>query len=332
MHGDSTHPPFLGPCEVCGKTSHNYKAMSQHLRFKEDVEHRNLHARWVAWRSEYRATLRCRKCGDLFGITDKGLKDTKRCSRCEHLRQTLSKKKYESLSFDKAPDPRTHSKCGNSKSRWPVGYKPVVESDSVRPQAEQVLASGGGVRAIMDLGVPYGKARALIVRILGGEVEYRRWVLARKAEVAHANREQARTSSGLEDLFVVQMQGNGIDVCGRNEWMTLTVGGSEVHREMDIKIRVDDTRKAIVLCDGEVFHGPGCLYNDPVEKIADDRATALAMFQMGYTVLRYSEGEIKDGSALGHLMGVLSDLRTHHHVYRNWHPQETTYGGKGGVP
>ena len=25
MQQDSTHPPFLGPCEVCGKVSQNYR-------------------------------------------------------------------------------------------------------------------------------------------------------------------------------------------------------------------------------------------------------------------------------------------------------------------
>lgn len=319
------HAPFLGPCEVCARVNHNYNALGLHLseRYNPDEAHRAFKARWHAWRAEYRATLRCRKCGDLFGITDKRLKDSKRCPRCEHLRQTLSKRKYEALRFDKTPDPRVIHKESGSKARWPVGYNPTVEVDTVYEQAVKVLSAGGGVGAVMRLGVPYPKAKEIAARVLGNTTEYAAWVLNRKQDTIRDNREQARKSSGLEFFFVAQLQGAGIEPCGRNEWLTLTVDGLRVRREADIKVLMANGRKAIVLCDGEIFHGPRCLYGDPEQKIADDRATALAMFHRGYTVLRYSESEIRQGVALQHLQGVLhSGL----HLYRNWHPYEEVLG------
>lgn len=311
------YAPFLGPCEVCGKVSRNYNALGLHLseRHNPDEAHRAFKARWHAWRAEYRATLRCRKCGDLFEITDKRLKDSKRCPRCERLRQTMSKRKYEALRFDKTPDPRVFDKASGSKARWPVGYKPEIDPVEHLQTAADILASGGGLRDLTGKGIPTSKARELVVQVLGGEDEYDQWVLERKTETVHKNREQARLGSGLEELFVEQMRERGIEPCGRNEWMTLPVDGKKVHREADIKIAMRSGRKAIVLCDGVAFHGPGCLYENPDEKTADDIATAEAMFHMGYTVLRYSGDEIKDGSAIDHLGRVLSSGE---HVCRHW--------------
>jgi len=305
MQDDHTLP-FLGPCEVCGKVSRNYNALGLHLseRHNPDEAHRAFKARWHAWRAEYRATLRCRKCGDLFEITDKRLKDSKRCPRCERLRQTMSKRKYEALRFDKTPDPRTHSKCGNSKARWPVGYKPKIDPVEHLQSAADIIASGGGVRDLMATGLDYTAARELVVQVVGSEDKYKRRVRKRRVRTARKNREKARLGSGLERLFVEQMRDCGVEPCGRNEWMTVTVGGKKVRREADIKV-VMGSSKAIVLCDGVAFHGPGAVHGDPAVKMADDEATALAMYDMGYTVLRYSGDEIKSGFAIAHLLQVL---------------------------
>jgi hypothetical protein len=236
---------------------------------------------------------------------------------------TLSKRQYEALCFDKPADPRLLAKNGGSKACWPVGYTPTVEVDTVYEQAVKVLSAGGGVRAVMRLGVPYPKAQELAARVLGNTTEYAAWVLNRKRDRIRDNREQARKSSGLEALFVAQLQGVGIEPCSRNEWLTLTVDGQRVRREADMKVAAGNGHKIIVLCDGEAFHGPKCLYADPEQKVADDRATALAMFHMGYTVLRYSESEIRQGLALRHMQGVLHGGV---HLYRNWHPDEEVLG------
>ena len=311
------HAPFLGSCEVCGKVNFNYNALGLHLSNKRDLDeaHRSLRIRWLAWRTEYRATLRCRKCGDLFEITDKRLKDSKRCPRCEHLRQTLSKRKYEALCFDKTPDHRLVNGNGGSKASWPVGYKPVIDPLEHLQAMTDIIANGGGVRKLMDIGFDHNKARKIAVQVLGGDVAYNQWVLDRKIQTIHKNREQARKGSRLEEEFVGQMRGRGIEPCGRNVWMTLTIAAKKVHREADIKVRLKSGRKAIVLCDGVVFHGPNCIYANPDEKMADDIATAEAMFHMGYTVLRYSEVEIKNGAAIEHLDGIVNSGE---HICRHW--------------
>jgi len=315
MQDNHTHP-FLGPCDVCGKISRNYNALGLHLSDKRDLDeaHRALRVRWLAWRSEYRATLRCRKCGDLFGITDSRLKDTKRCPRCEHLRQTMSKRKYAALSFDKKPDPRLVDSSG-SKARWPVGYKPEIDPTDHIQAASDIIANGGGVRDLIDMGLDHFTARRVAMIVLGGQVEYDRWVLGRRRETVHKNREQARVGSRLEEMLVGQMRARGVEPCGRNEWMTLIIGGMKVHREADIKVPLKSGRKAIVLCDGMAFHGPGCMYANPDEKMTSDIETAEAMFHKGYTVLRYSEDEIKDGTAIDHLVGIVDSGE---HVCRHW--------------
>lgn len=325
MHGESTHPPFLGPCEVCGRINRSYRALSVHLQKRPDDEHAALRDRWHAWRDEYRANLRCRKCGGLFEVTDKRRKDSKRCPRCEGLRLSLSKRAYEALRFDKAPDPRTYSKCGGSKARWPVGYTPKVgwvEGGPLYTQVERLLEGGGGIRDVVRLGIPMSTAKALVVALLGGETEYSHWVRTRQVATIHANREASRTDSGLERELVQQLRAVGIEPCGRNEWSTVEVDGQKVRREADLKVAVGDGRKVIVLCDGLAFHGPGCLYGDPQAKIASDQATALAFFALGYSVLRYSGEEIREGLALAHIQGCLERLKTHQQVYRNWCPAE----------
>ena len=67
---------------------------------------------------------------------------------------------------------------------------------------------------------------------------------------------------------------------------------------------------------------------DPQKKIAEDRATALAMFQVGYSVLRYSGDEIRSGFALSHLERVLSRLSSCSSIYRNWCPDEEQVRGR----
>lgn len=315
MPVNTTHP-FIGPCEICGKVSRNYNALGLHLSDKRDLdsEHRSLRERWMAWRSEYRANLYCRKCGDLFEVFDVSLKDSKRCPKCEHLRRTLGKRKYEALKFDVKPDLRLRN-GDNSKSRWPVGYKPEVDFADCAQEIENVLRRGGGIREVVQLGVCYRKAREILEQMLGGPEAYDQWVLKRKIDVAHLNREQARTGSRLEETFVDQMLDKGFAPCGRNVWITLEVEGQKVHRELDIRVNTSSGRKVIVLCDGIVYHGPGCLYTDPEKKTADDIATAESLYSLGYTVLRYSETEILSGQAIQHFQAVMQSEK---HTLRHW--------------
>jgi len=316
--------PFLGACEVCGKISHNYNALSQHLNRSPDDKHKNLKVKWECWRSEYKANLRCRKCGVIFTVFDKKQKDRKRCPKCELLLKTIGKKQYEGTHFEKKSDIRYLS-CRGSKADMPIGYKSSINTDDFEDVAKSILAEGGGIADLIKMGVHYEAAKKLISSVLG-VVDYHEWVLSRKKETLAGNREKARTSSNLEEIFVAQMKTINVKPCSRNAWLTLNVKGQAVHREADIKVNLKEGRKAIILCDGEAFHGTKCIYGDPAYKIESDRDTALAMFQLGYTVLRYSESEIKNGFALKHLEGVLN---TNLHMYRNWCPEETMYGGRG---
>lgn len=147
----------------------------------------------------------------------------------------------------------------------------------------------------------------------------------RKAETMRQNVEHARTDSQLEANFVSQLEGLGFDASVRNVWTTLRINGQKVKREADIKVPVGDGRKIVVLCDGEAFHGPKVIRGSATEKIASDRETALAYFELGYSVVRYSETEIHDGAALEHFEDTMQRLKTHVKVYRNWHPAEETF-------
>jgi len=136
------------------------------------------------------------------------------------------------------------------------------------------------------------------------------------------NIESARTDSQLEHTFASQLEGTGYEIAGRNSWTTLRIGNRKVKREADIKVAVGDGRKIVVLCDGEAFHGPKVIRGDPQARIDGDRETALAFFDLGYSVARYSETEIHDGSALTHFKGLMSRLGSSQRIYRNWCPVE----------
>jgi hypothetical protein len=95
-----------------------------------------------------------------------------------------------------------------------------------------------------------------------------------------------------------------------------------VPREADLKIPLRDGRKVVVLCDGEAFHGPRTIFGDPSRRIKADTETAEAYFSIGYSVLRYSESEIKSGYAAEHVLEVLTRLGVVRRIYHNWCPSE----------
>lgn len=294
------------------------------MRHNVDAEHRELRRRWHGWRSEYRATLRCRKCGELFSITDKAERDRKRCGRCEALRVSMSKRSYGKLSFDKPLDPRQIMAKSGSKAAWDglrdrnvvwvpgdSLYVAVVRSVETEEQAKPTM---------YRLGISYKVYRAICAHAFGAG--YDAAVLSKRRELIEKNREQARTDSRLEGEFAENLERAGFKICARNSWMTLQIGQNKVKREADIKVAVGDGRKAIVLCDGEAFHGPGCLYAEPEARISSDRETAMAFFGLGYSVVRYSETEIHDGIAIDHFRDVMKRLASRQRVYRNWCPAE----------
>lgn len=320
-------PPFLGSCEVCQKTLLNYRSLAGHLRHNPDPDHVALSAKWRAWQAVYRATLRCRKCGELFEIADKAQKDKKRCPKCEGLRQTLGKRGYEAARKVPKPDTRQVMTASGSKAQWDG-----LKNRSVRwsPGDELYLAvlksheSKEWINlATKRLGIDYKIYTAISKHALGER--YDQIILERKAETMRENLEKCRFTSGLEDTFVNQLEGAGCQITARNTWITLTIGGQRVKREADIKLQVSQDHKAIILCDGEAFHGPNCkpFVGDPEVRIAQDRDTALAFFDLGYSVLRFSESEIHSGEALVLLRKTLADLQPGQRIYRNWCPDES---------
>lgn len=333
---------FLGPCGVCGKTVRNYRALGQHLRFQSDPQHAELHQRWLLWRDTYRATLRCRKCGSLWEIHDKALRNQKRCSKCEGLLRTVGKRKYEKVVCEPAPDPRRIMTALGSKAQWDgLINRHVVWTPGDDLYREVVLACGVGEKVthtLRRLGIPYKAYKNIMQDALGdggyskvarGRIRDRTIRMAHKAHLAWAalspdekaqRLNRFKKGSLLEKALGQALTAAGVSGIVFNVWQSLRFGNKWCPREADLKIPVGDGRKVIVLCDGEAFHGPGFIYGDPQLRIQEDHATARAYFEAGYSVTRYSESEIKSGQALNHLLGVLGRLGSCQRILRWWYP------------
>lgn len=320
---------FLGACSVCGQLIHTYRSLAAHLRPKTDPEHRALREEWHAWRSAYQVTLRCRKCGDTWVVEKKKLKDTKRCPRCEHMRQKLGKRRYERWKPEKAPKVEKL----NRRKRWArwdglkVRNATWVEGDATYQQVVSGIAQGRRINdLIREIGIPYAALRAIGEHAHGKEA-FDSLMLARKVRVVQQNvQKAAKTGSKLEDVLASQLLSAGVRVSGRNRWHSLMIEGRRICREVDIQVSLPDDRRIQVFCDGEMFHGPTCyFYSDPAVRIAGDVATSQAFVTKGHSVLRYSESEIKTGQALAHLRGVVQRFAEDPavlQVYRTWHPPE----------
>lgn len=322
--------PFLGSCEVCGKMFRTHRSLAGHLRHNTDPEHAALKGRWQTWRDTYRAVKWCRKCGRTWENKDKTQKDRKRCSRCEELRQSLGKRAYEKL----ATVPKLVLRLRRSVFPGP--------EDPLYQEVTTGLLGGERIKALKGrLGVTYKFVRAIGEHAFSVE-GYRDLMRRRKAAVGEANlrhsheryralspAEKARLlkkrfggTCALERGFADQLQERGITPLRMNQWLSVPIDGNRVPREADIKLAVGDGRKIVVLCDGEAFHGPGTIFGDPQIKIETDRQTAFGFFSLGYSVARYSESEVHDGTAVGHLLQMLVQLQSCQKVYRNWCPAE----------
>jgi hypothetical protein len=259
----------------------------------------------------------------------------------------MSKRAYEVLTFDKPPDPRQVMKSKGTKAQWDglvervIGWAPGA--DTYRAVVHD-REKGVWVRKTMErLGITYRVYRAICEHRWGdgyGEQVYERRarVGSQNLSIAHRNYEamtpeekaelMKRRFGGtcaLEGKFSGMLRQAGYTELEMNCWQSLPIGGRKVPRESDIKVAVGDGRKVVVLCDGEAFHGPNAIHGDPQQRIDNDRKTALAFFELGYSVVRYSETEIHDGTALDHFTGVMQRLASCKKVYRNWCPAEETH-------
>lgn len=336
--------PFLGSCEVCDKPLRNYRGLAGHLRHNTDAAHRELKQRWAVWKSEYRATLRCRKCGGLFKITNKTESDKKRCDRCEALRGSMSKRAYEALSFEMPTDPRRFMASHAGKAQWDgleVRSVTWVPEDALYQAV--VADQEAEVRVtvtLRQLGITFNVYRDICEHRWGSEYErrvqdrrsrvgsknlaiaHRRYAALTPEEKASLLKQRFGGTCALERSFSEELHEAGYRDLEMNTWQSLPIGGRRVPREADIKVAVGDGRKIVVLCDGEAFHGPKVIHGVPADRIAQDRETALAFFELGYSVLRYSETELHNGTALAHFHEVMSRLVLTQKIYRNWCPAE----------
>jgi len=126
----------------------------------------------------------------------------------------------------------------------------------------------------------------------------------------------------LELGMVDQLRAQGVNSLELNVWQSVPIRGQMVPREADIKISIGGGRKVVVLCDGEAFHGPRMIFGNPQDRILADTETAEAYYALGYSVVRYSETEIKSGVAVKHMLDVLKRLDGCRAIYRNWCPSE----------
>lgn len=331
---------FLGSCQVCGKVIHNYRGLAGHLRHNQDPSHQHLKASWLAWRAEYRATLRCRKCGDLWEVRSTSDQHNKRCPRCEEQLRLLGKRAYAAWRPPVIPDVRV--RVGSTKARWRglnnLHFK-WQRGDRVYVAVRAQLSTENSVRGILqEHGITYKTFKAIAQDVLG-VVGYSEWCRGRKARagsrnlrISHANyrklspeekSEHLRKKYGgtckLEKDFAAAVTSIGVADFVLNAWQAVPVEGALVPREADLKINLAG-HKVVVLCDGEAFHGPKFVFGDVNRRVADDVATAEAYFSVGYSVIRYSETELRSGLALDHLVGVLPVLRTGRRLLRLWHP------------
>ena len=300
---------FLGPCEVCGKTLHTYRGVAGHLRWNKDPHHAGMRERWREWRLTYRRVLHCRKCGQAWEIFAKAQKDQKRCPSCVAVRASVGKKVYEGLP----------TMCAAKVDQARV-LQWVPGDELYREIARSIREHRTFLDAANSLSVSYKVFKAIGEHILGVE-GYRDWARQKKIDTARANVAAASKASVLEEGFASHIRDAGVTGLAINQWQTLTIDGERVVRQADIKIRLSDGRKVVVLCDGEVFHGPRFIFGPPQERIENDVKTARAYYDLGYSVLRYSESEIRSGHALAHLLHTLERLKAVHKILRLWHPQ-----------
>ena len=255
----------------------------------------------------------------------------------------MSKREYEALRFDHPKDPRQVMTASGSKAQWdglPSRSLTWQRGDDLYMRVVLACEAGEAVGVTMrEQSITYKVYRAIVEDALGAKrykhlarqrkkarsadnikKAHEKWAAMSPEEKAAEIARRFRGGSPLEKSLALQLRKQGVSGFEMNQWQALRIGGEWCPREADIKILVGASHKLVVLCDGEAFHGPGFVFGDIQARIADDVATADAYFAAGYSVARYSESEVKDGSACRHLLAWLPRLRAGERLYRTWHP------------
>ena len=93
----------------------------------------------------------------------------------------------------------------------------------------------------------------------------------------------------------------------QNHWHKIKIDGTLCAREIDISFLINDDISVLVLCDGMSFHGEENVFGE--NTLTSDYCTAQAFLELGYSVFRYSEDEIKSNFAIWHLVSTIDHLR-----------------------
>lgn len=324
-------------CGVCSFPISSHVSYAQHLRGRHDPRHQQIRDLYEIWLGRHLTTYKCAKCKGWYQrqpLTHRS--GPGRCPSCTQLQQTLSNRAYEAAN----PSP-----CGE-RVGWEslvVHQETWVPTDALCDEVRRVMLGEEKIRSAMArLGLTFDLFKS-VGEYVAGVGAYTEWSARRKRESAskmgrnHADAYRAlspeQKAAVLQQRFprtvrtkIEVAMTNALTSLGEtgflvNQWQSLTVSGERVPREADIKLSVDGTRKLVILCDGEAFHGPGCIYGNSHDRIRDDVETAQAYFDAGYSILRYSGTEILSGSAQPHLAGALTRLRSGTgRVMRTWHP------------
>jgi hypothetical protein len=316
-------------CEVCGRGFISHRALGGHLRHMgTDPAHSEFREKWQIWvKSHKLRRFKCMKCGELWEARGAG---GRRCVRCQDLYETLPKREYDAIHFER-------ERCA---SKYKTGKRALIELwvpfDETYQAVVKAIASKETIEDIrLSLSVPYKVVKEILTCHLGAD-GYAGWRASVKTETAKKNiavahqmydslspedkaKEMSRRfkTCALESRLASQLieKGWGSNL-SMNTWQSIPVGSKLVPREVDIKIDLGGGRKAVVLCDGEAFHGPKTVFGDSRLRMLDDVETAKSFHSLGYSVFRFSESEINSGWAIQHLTSVLPTLKSP--VLRMW--------------
>jgi len=124
-----------------------------------------------------------------------------------------------------------------------------------------------------------------------------------------------RKPSSLETMFFLSLP-QGFET-EKNVWQTIKIDSKFEHREIDLKVKVDNKKFAIFI-DGEAFHGENSVFKTTTPQL--DARIAKAFANLGYYVIRYSETEIRKGWAINHFLSLFEKFKNKKpsYYYRNW--------------
>ena len=258
------------------------------------------------------------------------------CQRCRELRSSIPRLDYIKLSAELRKGRETDPPSWKSLVLWQDVWTPC------EALVEGVLRAMHGPEKVRDamvrLGITYDLFRDVGVYAVGKD-EYENWASVRKrerssrvglkaAETYRAlspedrcrvlKRRFPRTRSRIE-VAVAGFLSRACQSFVTNDWQALRIDGKWTPREADIKIDCGRS-KIVVECDGEAWHGPKCIFGDWERNVEEDVKTSEAYFAAGYSIIRYSETEIKSGVAFAHLANAIARVREGERVFRSWYP------------